>query len=539
MAASGRSFAIARVSDGFYLDTQFSTNWPAMKQAGLVRGVYQFFRPNDDAVAQANLLLQHAVGLGAGDLPPVLDVEVTDGASPARISAGIQAWVNRIQQVSGKKPIIYTGSYFWNDNVKSAAFSSFPLWLASYGPVCPILPTPWSHWVMHQYSSSGSIPGISGRVDVNIFDGTHANLLALAGAAPPACTPRCDGSVIVSADCGRGDCAPYGARCVDDKLGVRCVFSLCPAVGQAEICLDGRTAAHCSNGALASRSDCGASAGFCSTAGATATTARCVSSSCVQSPSEVPVAHDTCTSGGRILHCDENGAATPEDCAEGQGCTVIGGVQCQLQVCPPAGKADVCVDDTTIGFCSAGSVLGAADCASEDSYCSTAGTSAPRCVNTACVGSPADVPLAHDLCLPDGTLGHCDSGGVLRSEACDASSACVDQLNGVAGCVNPDGADAGVSDPDAGPPPDENDAGAADAGVPAPDAGAPGLDGGSAPDAGSIEPQPTDGGAPVQALDPATAGCASGGAPGAPALAVLLALALARRRGRSGQSRTA
>src|ERR1022692_3299310 len=96
--ASGRQFAIARVSDGTgFMDPQFSTNWSGIKAAGMVRGVYQFFRPEDDAVAQANIVISAVGSIGPGDLPPVLDVEVIDGQSSATIVAGMTAWVNQIQ----------------------------------------------------------------------------------------------------------------------------------------------------------------------------------------------------------------------------------------------------------------------------------------------------------------------------------------------------------------------------------------------------------------------------------------------------------
>src|SRR5277367_3179126 len=36
--AAGNAFAIARISDGTYLDTEFDTNWTGIKNAGLVRG---------------------------------------------------------------------------------------------------------------------------------------------------------------------------------------------------------------------------------------------------------------------------------------------------------------------------------------------------------------------------------------------------------------------------------------------------------------------------------------------------------------------
>src|SRR5262245_1766628 len=41
--AAGIAFAIARVSDGMFMDTKFDQNWSGMKANGIVRGAYQFF----------------------------------------------------------------------------------------------------------------------------------------------------------------------------------------------------------------------------------------------------------------------------------------------------------------------------------------------------------------------------------------------------------------------------------------------------------------------------------------------------------------
>src|SRR6202012_3746686 len=95
--ASGRTFVFARTSDGLTTpDTQFPTNWPALKKAGLIRGAYQFFRPKRDPVATANLIVKNIAdngGLQAGDLPPVLDLEVTDGVADATVVSEAQTWL--------------------------------------------------------------------------------------------------------------------------------------------------------------------------------------------------------------------------------------------------------------------------------------------------------------------------------------------------------------------------------------------------------------------------------------------------------------
>lgn len=179
---AGQVFAIARVSDGAgTVDSQFNANWKGMRSAGLVRGVYQFFRPAQDPVAQANLLLNKvalAGGFVASDLPPVVDVEVVDGQSTATIRAKLKQWLEVIEKATNKKPIIYTAAFM--NSVVGTGFSAYPLWVANYGASCPSVPDGWNQWKFWQYTSTGSISGISGSVDTNRFNGTFTQLQTFA-----------------------------------------------------------------------------------------------------------------------------------------------------------------------------------------------------------------------------------------------------------------------------------------------------------------------------------------------------------------------
>ncbi|MCA9517936.1 MAG: hypothetical protein KC635_23515 [Myxococcales bacterium] len=183
--AAGVKFAIIRVSDGTtYLDEKFVTNWNGAKAQGILRGAYQFFRSNQDPTAQANVLISKLQQYGVGEIPPVIDVETTDGVSASTRASRIGTWLARVQSQLGKKAIIYTGSYFWESNVNSAAYTSHPLWVAHWTTGCPSIPHQWSNWTFHQYSDHGSVGGISGAVDLNRFNGTLAQLQALGGPAP-------------------------------------------------------------------------------------------------------------------------------------------------------------------------------------------------------------------------------------------------------------------------------------------------------------------------------------------------------------------
>ena len=187
--ASGVDFAFIRVSDGLqHRDAKFATYWPGAKDAGVMRGAYQFFRPSQDPIAQAQLLLD-AIGPRMPGLPPVIDVETTSGLAPLQVEASVRAWVDHVTGAIGRRPIIYAGYYSWQDYTGNANLTSSPLWHAQYTTAaCPNIPTPWTRWLFWQHSSTGTVPGVLGEpTDMNVFDGTLDELRAFADEAPAPC----------------------------------------------------------------------------------------------------------------------------------------------------------------------------------------------------------------------------------------------------------------------------------------------------------------------------------------------------------------
>ncbi len=206
--AQGVVFGYARISDGTtHYDSQFSNNWNKMKAAGILRGAYQFFEPAQDPVAQANMVVAAIGKLGVGDLPAMIDVEATGGQSGATIAARIQIWMDVVEKGTGRHPLIYSGSYFWEDNVGSTAFGATPFWIAAYGPACPSVPNGWSNWKFWQYSNG------NGSLDHDVFNGTLAELQAMARPADQA--PR--GYLDVA------DCASIGGWAQDQDTPTKAV----------------------------------------------------------------------------------------------------------------------------------------------------------------------------------------------------------------------------------------------------------------------------------------------------------------------------
>lgn len=209
----GVEYAFIRVSDGTgFTDPKFDRNWAEAKRVGVRRGVYQFFRSNQDPIAQANLLLSKMGPLQPGDLPPVIDVESMDGQSASTVRTKVGRWLDHVEAELGVRPIIYTGPYFWRDNVGGPDMDDHPLWVAHYGTSCPLVPPTWTRWAFHQHTSSGRVSGISGNVDMNKFNGTRAQLAALGfGGTPtePPAPPTAD-------ECAATPVAAQGSTVIDD-----------------------------------------------------------------------------------------------------------------------------------------------------------------------------------------------------------------------------------------------------------------------------------------------------------------------------------
>lgn len=213
-------YAFIRVSDGTtFSDPKFGANWAGAKAQGILRGAYQFFRPNQDPIAQADMLIDAIGGaVEPGDLPPVIDVEADGGLTPAQVESKVRQWVNHVKAAIGREPIIYTGFYFWRDQVGAPDLTQSPLWHAQYTTAtCPNIAPPWDDWAFWQYSSAGTVAGIGGNVDMNRFNGTYEELVALTNVTPPVSCGEIDaaGGIVDDGDpCFRAGGPPASLRTV-------------------------------------------------------------------------------------------------------------------------------------------------------------------------------------------------------------------------------------------------------------------------------------------------------------------------------------
>lgn len=195
--ASGQRFVFLKATEGLsYTDPTFVPNWQNARSAGLLRGAYGFYHPDQDARQQARRFIATIKSLrDEGELPYSIDLEATDGAPNRKIVEGTKAWLDEVEQAFGRRLMIYAGVSFLETNFidhgsPPAWAMDYPLWLGwfpeQYIPgMSPLMPSGWSNWTFWQYSGKGMVNGISTDVDLDLFNGTIEQLQAFAGPQNP------------------------------------------------------------------------------------------------------------------------------------------------------------------------------------------------------------------------------------------------------------------------------------------------------------------------------------------------------------------
>lgn len=190
--SGGTRFAYIKATEGVsYTDSAFDRNYPAAYYAGVVRGAYHFALPNKSTgAAQADFLYRNGGAWSADDLtlPAAVDLEynpygaVCYGLSQSAMVSWITDFLDRYHSHTGRYAVIYTTTGWWKSCTGnySGFASRHPLWLARYSSSRGELPAGWKFQTIWQYTSSGTVSGISAAVDRDYFNGTKTRLLALA-----------------------------------------------------------------------------------------------------------------------------------------------------------------------------------------------------------------------------------------------------------------------------------------------------------------------------------------------------------------------
>ena len=168
-------FAVMKSTEGGTIqDPTFEINYEEARLNGYIRGAYHFLSPYSSVAEQVQNYIQ-STPLEPGDLPPILDIEISNRVMKrqhAKICKMALQWLKEIESYYGVKPIIYTYNSYYNSYMKGKGFDDYDYWIARYSDEEPSA----RKWEIWQFTENGRCGGISTPVDVDIFKGDFSSL---------------------------------------------------------------------------------------------------------------------------------------------------------------------------------------------------------------------------------------------------------------------------------------------------------------------------------------------------------------------------
>lgn len=192
LSAIKADFVIVKATEGIgYVDKSCDMLFQKALSLGKKLGFYHFARPtaNNDPIREADFFYENCKGY-FGKAIPILDWEAENKQNVAYA----KAWLDRVYQRSGVKPVIYmsesvVNSYDWS----SVANADYGLWVAKYRDNNPDYnynmanagSRPrvkwWKFYCMWQWTSTGRLDGYGHNLDCNVFYGDAATWDKYAG----------------------------------------------------------------------------------------------------------------------------------------------------------------------------------------------------------------------------------------------------------------------------------------------------------------------------------------------------------------------
>lgn len=167
---SGTDFVMIRSSFGDCdEDIKLKQNVKGCEKYDIPYGFYHYTYARNvaEAKAEAKFLLK-TIKNYSPEYPIVLDIEEEfyKKMKPSEVTKIIIAFMEEIED-AGYYAMIYSYAKFFTDNVQMDKLSAYDIWVASWGDEEKLSSAYDGHYGMWQYSSTGTVPGIDGEVDLN------------------------------------------------------------------------------------------------------------------------------------------------------------------------------------------------------------------------------------------------------------------------------------------------------------------------------------------------------------------------------------
>ena len=203
---SGVRYAMIRSSFGVenpnQVDNKFVRNITNAQKAGVKCGIYHYSyaRSATEAKKEAEFCLKTIKGYKI-DLPVAFDIEDSSQTHLGKdtLTSIVIAFCDRIKS-AGYRPMLYCNpNWLCNYLHKDKLINKYDIWLANWGVSAPSY-----NCAIWQYSENGSVPGISGSVDMNWIykDYTSTKPATTKPVTKPSNVKKTDYSVKVTAQAG-------------------------------------------------------------------------------------------------------------------------------------------------------------------------------------------------------------------------------------------------------------------------------------------------------------------------------------------------
>lgn len=157
------SYVYLKATEGASLvDETYKRNLAEARRVGLSVGSYHFYRPNINWKKQFENMTS-VVKMEEQDLVPIIDIEHRGGVSEETFISDLRAFIEKVTEHYGKKPLLYTYHNFYNRYLVGE-FTDYHFMIARYRSDSPTL-NDGKDYIMWQYTARGSMSGITGDVD--------------------------------------------------------------------------------------------------------------------------------------------------------------------------------------------------------------------------------------------------------------------------------------------------------------------------------------------------------------------------------------
>ena len=171
--ADGIEIVYIKSSQGSNIkDTYFDINYENAKANNLKVGFYHFLTATNIEEAEGEAIFFASVISGKqSDCKLALDYEQFNGVGVEDVNQIAIAFIQKIKELTQRQVIIYSDLYNAESTFNSELANEGELWLAYYENYRNLenIDSSWSNFIGIQYTDSGSVSGINGNVDRDLY----------------------------------------------------------------------------------------------------------------------------------------------------------------------------------------------------------------------------------------------------------------------------------------------------------------------------------------------------------------------------------